>query len=129
MDGTGWQFAGSVAAIAVLVLLASRLGFAGRPELLDEEEARSFAAEIPGGFDAVAVGLDRARNAALLRDGAGRVVLVTPVGAHFVARLLGPEFATSRDGHRLVLRDGRSTATLDLGPDADAWAEAIARQE
>jgi hypothetical protein len=129
MDAAVWQFAGSVAAIAALVLLVSRLGFAGRPELLDEEEARSLAAEIPGGFDAVAVGLDRARNAALLRDGAGRVVLVTPVGAHFVARLLGSEVALSREGHRLMLRDGRSTATLDLGADAGDWARAIARQE
>ena len=129
MGATVWQFAGSVAAIAALVLLASRLGFAGRPELLDEGEARSLAAEIPGGFDAVAVGLDRARNAALLRDDGGRVVLVTPVGAHFVARLLGPEVALSREGHRLVLRDGRRTATLDLGSDADAWTRAIARQE
>jgi hypothetical protein len=118
-----------MAAIAALVLLASRLGFAGRPDLLDEGEARSLAAEIPGGCDAVAVGLDRARDAALLRDGAGRVVLVTPIGAHFVARLLGPEVALTFEGHRLVLRDGRSTATLDLGSDADDWARAIARQE
>jgi hypothetical protein len=31
-----WQFAGSLAAVAALVVLSWKLGFSGPPELLDE---------------------------------------------------------------------------------------------
>lgn len=122
-----WQLAGSVAAVGLLVLLAWKLGFAGRPDLLNEAEARSLASELPGGFDAAILRLDRLRNAALLRDVAGRIVLVAPAGAHFVARSLEPGVAVSSAEGVLTLRHGRLSVTLDLGSEADDWAAAISR--
>lgn len=120
-----WQFAGSLAAVAFLVLLAWRLGFTGIPRLEDEAHARTLALDVPGGFEAVAVTLDRSGHAALLRDAAGRIVLVAPAGAHFIARLLAPGTAVTREGERLTVSAQRVSATLDLGRVADDWAEAI----
>jgi hypothetical protein len=124
-----WQLAGSVAAVAFLIVLAWRLGFSGAPELADEAQARSLAEEVPGGFDPVAVALDRSRRAALLRDASGHIVLVAPAGAHFVARRLeqGTK-ATCEDG-RLIVSASCTSASLDLGRQAGDWAEAIARLE
>lgn len=124
-----WQLAGSVAAVIILIVLAWKLGFAGPPELEDEAQARALADEVPGGFDAVAVALDRSRNAALARDAAGKVVLVAPAGAHFVARLLGPDTKVTHENGSLGLSGQGLVVRLDLGPDADDWAEAIARLE
>lgn len=122
-----WQFAGSIAAVTLLVLLAWKWGFAGPPELSGEEEARALADEVPGGFAATALSLDRTRNGALLRDEAGRVVLVAPAGAHFIARLLGPGIRVERNEGELVLRGGGISVRLDLGPEAAGWAQAIER--
>ena len=122
-----WQFAGSLAAVAILVFLAWKWGFAGHPELLDESEARALADEVPGGFVAKAITLDASRHAALLRDEAGRVVLLAPAGAHFIARLLGPGIEVARDGGELTLRGRDLSIRLELGPHADDWAKAIAR--
>ena len=122
-----WQFAGSLAAVAILVFLAWKWGFAGLPELRDEEEARALADEVPGGFIAIAVTLDVSHHGALLRDEAGRVVLLVPAGAHFIARLLGPGIEVARDGGELTLRGRDLSIRLELGPHADDWAKAIAR--
>lgn len=122
-----WQFAGSIAAVTLLVLLAWKWGFAGAPELSGEEEARALADEVPGGFAATAVALDRTGNGALLRDEAGRMVLVAPAGAHFIARLLGPGIRVERSEGELVLRGGGISVRLDLGPEATGWAQAIER--
>lgn len=121
-----WQFAGSLAAVAFLIVLAWRLGFAGAPLLDDEEHARGLAHETSGGFEAIAVTLDSSRHAALLRDAAGRIVLVAPAGAHFVARLLGPGTRVTREGGRLTLNVTGAPTSLELGAQADDWADAIA---
>jgi hypothetical protein len=122
-----WQFAGSLAAVGLLVLLSWKWGFAGPPELRGEEEARALADEMPGGFTPIALSLDRARHGALLRDEAGRVVLVAPAGAHFVARLLRPGIKVDLDEGELVLRGRGISARLDFGPEAADWAKAIER--
>ena len=120
-----WQFAGSLAAVAFLVLLAWRLGFAGSPRLEDEAHARSLAQEVPGGFDAVAVALDQSARAALLRDAAGRIVLVAPSGAHYVARLLAPGTTAIRDGESLAVSARGFATNLNLESAGD-WVRAIA---
>lgn len=124
-----WQLAGSVAAVALLVMLAWRWGFTGLPELRGEGEARQLADEVPGGFTAVALSLDRSRHGALLRDAAGRIVLVSPAGAHFTARLLGPDFKATRSDGELTLHGRGVSVRLDLGREAKDWEEAIARLE
>ena len=120
-----WQFAGSLAAVAFLVVLASRLGFTGSPRLADEAQARSLAQTVPGGFDAVAVALDQSARAALLRDAAGRIVLVAPSGAHYVARLLAPGTNAIRDGESLIVSARGFATSLDV-ESADDWVRAIA---
>jgi hypothetical protein len=122
MDAALWQFAASLAAVAGLVILARRLGFSGRPEPLDEEQARTLAAEVPGGFDAVRVTLDRAGTAALLHDAGGRIVLVVPAGAHFIVRLLSPTVRADAADGRLTVHDGSLAAALDLGVETEDWA-------
>lgn len=124
-----WQLAGSAAAVAFLVVLAWKLGHAAPPELADETHARLLAEEVPGGFDAIAVALDRSRGAALLRDAAGRIVLIAPAGAHFVARRLGPGSRAACEGSRLIVSGGGAAASLDLGGEAADWADAIGRLE
>lgn len=125
MGAALWQFAGSLVAVAVLVLIAAKFGFTGAPALLDEEEARSLASEVPGGFDAERVTLDRSRSGALLRDASGRIALVAPAGAHFVARLLGPGAKVRLAGDKLTVRDASVVAALDLGPETDDWAKML----
>ena len=62
-----------------------------------------------------------------LRDAAGRMALVAPAGAHFVAWSLEPGVAASSAEGVLTLNYGRLSVTLDLGSDADDWAAAISR--
>lgn len=119
------QFAGSLAAVYFLIVLAWWLGFRGAPQLVDEAHARSLAHEVPGGFDAVAVALDRSGHAALLRDAAGRIALVAPAGAHFVAQLLAPGTTVTRKLQRLKVSAHKVSVSLDLGQAADDWADAI----
>ena len=121
------QFAASLAAVSALVWLAWKLGFSGPPQLEDEHEARLIAREASGGFAPVAVALDKARAGALLQDAGGRVVLLAPCGAHFVAHLLGFEASARASEGRLEVRDGRLRAVLELGSAAEDWAAAIAR--
>lgn len=122
-----WHYAGSLAAVALLVLLSWRLGFSGRPELLDEEEVRLLANGLPGGFAAKSMALDSAGGAAILQDEAGRIALIVPCGAHFIARPLGPGASATCDGETLVVTEGAGTTTLDIGPGASDWANAIRR--
>jgi hypothetical protein len=120
-----WQFAGSFAAVLFLIGLAWRFGFRGKPQLEDEGRARSLAQAVSGGFDAVAVALDRSGHAALLRDAAGRIVLVAPSGAHFVARVLPAGTTVTREGELLGVSVQGGSVSLDLGQAADDWANTI----
>jgi len=121
-----WQFAGSLVAVAFLVILAWRLGFDGAPQLEGEAHARSFAHDVPGGFDPVDIAMDRSGHAALLRDAAGRLVLVAPAGAHFVARPLPPDTTVASEAGRLVVSASGVSVSLELGQAADDWEQAIA---
>ena len=113
--------------LAMLVLLAARLGFRGVPQLADVQEAGRIAASLPSGFTPSDVLLDRKRRGALLADGHGRVVLVAPFGAHFIARELAPQTVVeARDGQLDITIDGLH-ARLDLGTAAQAWQNRIAQ--
>lgn len=118
---------GAGLAVALLVLLAARLGFRGVPQLADVQEAGRIAASLPGGFTPSDVLLDRKRRGALLADGHGRVALVAPFGAHFIARELAPQTVVeARDGQLDITIDGLH-ARLDLGTAAQAWQNRIAQ--
>lgn len=121
------QFAGSLAAVAMLVLVAWRLRLGGEARISNEAEARELADDALCGFEPETVALDRAGHGALLCDAAGRIVLLAPHGSRFVGRLLDGRARARVEGERLVVRVGETRfapATLEVA-DADAWSRAI----
>lgn len=121
------QFGGSLIAIVTLAWLARRLGLGPDPKLASEEEARDAAEAAAPGFHPIALSLDREGQAALLRDAAGRVLLLRPHGAHFAGRLLTPLAQARIEGDDLIvdtaeMRYGAARLRLD---DASVWTKAI----
>lgn len=122
------QFAGSLVAVALLVMGVSRLGFAREARLAGEEEAREIASHAPGGFVPVAIALDREGRGALLRDAGGRIVLLAPHGAHFIVQDLGEGAIVHLNGSRLAVTHGtasKARVTLDVSDDARDWADRL----
>ena len=130
MIGQALQFGGSLAAILLLAWLARRLGLGGDPRLRDPEEARRLAGEALCGFEARDLVLDRAGIGALLRDSAGRVMLLRRHGVHWVARLLDSHAGVRLDRSFMTIATGDKTfgaITLDLGDQAQVWASSLRR--
>ena len=117
------QLVGSLAAIAALAALAWWLKLGPARRLESEADARREASEAADGFEPVEVALDREGRAALLRDGAGHILLLRQHGTHFAGRLLTPAAHARIDDRALVVdtaekRYGR--VRLELG-DPSAW--------
>ena len=130
MIGQALQFAGSLAAILLLAWLARRLGLGGNPRLRDPEEAKRLAGEALCGFEAQDVVLDRAGIGALLRDPAGRIMLLRRHGVHWVARLLDSHAGVRLDRSFMTIATSDKTfgaITLDLGDQAQVWASSLRR--
>ena len=130
MIGQALQFVGSLAAILLLAWLARRLGFGGDPRLRNPEEAKRLAGEALCGFEAQDVVLDRAGIGALLRDSAGRMLLLRRHGVHWVARLLDSHAGVRLDRSFMTIATGDKSfgaITLDLGDQAQAWAGSLRR--
>lgn len=121
------QLAGSLAAVLFLVFFAWKLRLGGSAQIADEAEARELADNAVCGFEAEAVALDRSSHGALLRDSAGRIMLLAPHGNRFVARVLDSRARARLHADRLVIATGEgrlAPVTLDLA-DAAAWCRAI----
>jgi hypothetical protein len=121
------QFAGSIAAVLLLVVVAWRLRLGGEARIADEAEARVLADDTLCGFEAESVALDRAGRGALLRDAAGRIMLLSVHGNRFVGRVLDARSRTRLEGDRLTITVGEArlaSAMLELA-DAPAWCRAI----
>ncbi len=130
MLGQAFQFGGSFAAILLLAWFARGLGLGGDPRLRDPDEARRLAAEAFDGFEAQDIVLDRAGIGALLRDSAGRVMLLRRHGARWAGRLLDSHAGVRLDRSFMTIstRDRTFGAiTLDLGDQAQAWAGSLRR--
>jgi hypothetical protein len=97
------QFVGSLLAILALAGLAYWLKLGPTPRLADEEAARIAADEAVSGYEPVAIGLDRHGKGALMRDAAGRVLLLRPHGGHFAGRILTPAARVHDNGSALVI--------------------------
>ena len=124
------QFGGSLAAILALAWLARWLGLGGDLRLRDPDEARRLAGEALCGFEAQEVALDRAGIGALLRDSAGRIMLLRRHGVHWVARLLDSHAGVRLDRSFMTIATGDRTfgaITFDLGDQAQAWASSLRR--
>ena len=121
------QFAGSLVAILALAGIAWWLKLGPEPRLADDEAARIAADEAVSGFEPIAIGRDRDGRGAVMRDAAGRVLLLRPHGGHFAGRLLSGETRVRRDGDALEIdpgerRYGPARLVLD---DPAAWVAAI----
>ena len=121
--------AGSLVAVAGLVLACHLLVPPVQPRLSDETEARRMADALLNGFAASRIALDRDSATALLQADDGRVALLMPHGAGHLARILGPEarLLPQADGALLLYPDGRRglVARLRLGSDALDWGRRI----
>ena len=82
------------------------------------------------GFEARDVVLDRDGTGALLRDEAGRVMVLRRHGARWAGRLLDSHAAVRLDRTLLTIATRDKTfgaVTLDLGDEAQVWAESLQR--
>lgn len=121
------QFLGSLIAILALAGIAYWLKLGPTPRLVDRDAAVRAADEAVSGFSAVDCAIDREGHGALLRDGAGRILLLRPHGSHFAGRILSPAASARLEGETLIIdtaekRYGIARLTL---PDASAWMQAI----
>lgn len=126
----GIETLGSLVAVLVLYRLAIALKLGGDLRIRDVDHARRLANEAIEGFTARDVALDRARIGALVRNGAGQVLLIRRHGARFVALALGNHEGIRLDRQFLTLPSGDrqlGPITLDLGPDAQIWAASLRR--
>lgn len=112
----------ALSAVVALVALTHLLGFTRERRLESCEQAAGLAQCLHGGFSPIGIILAQDGRGALLRDREGRVAVIAPVGAHFLARILKPGVQVKRmaDG-RVDLRGLDFAATLDLRQDADHW--------
>lgn len=118
----------SLAAVLFMAAVAWWLKLGGDARIRNEQEAAALADQAICGFKPVAIALDRAGIGALLRDGAGRQMLIRRNGAHFVGRLLDRNVVARLDRNFLTIGTGERTfgsITLDLGADAQYWASGL----
>jgi hypothetical protein len=131
MSALGFQLAklgGSIVAVLVLFWLTKRLGLGGDVRIRDEAHARRLADEAICGFDPVQIALDRAGIGALMKDAAGRHLLIRRHGAQFAARLLDGHAESRLDQNFLTVGTGERNfgkITLNLGPEAQYWAAGL----
>jgi len=121
---------GSLIAVLFLAWLSARLGLGGEPRIRDEAHARELADDAQCGFTPTDIAIDRNGAAALLRDNAGRVMLLRRHGAHFAARMLEPSAAVRLERERLIVAPADrwfGAAVLDLGAPAPRWVSELAR--
>ncbi|HMO67692.1 MAG TPA: hypothetical protein PKD92_07415 [Novosphingobium sp.] len=121
---------GSLLAVIALVVLTRVLGLGGEPRIRDADHARELANEALFGFEPVEIGLDKAGYGALLRDAAGRVLLLRRHGTHFAGRLLDRQTQARLDRNFLMIQPADrffGTVTLNLGREAQVWAGSFRR--
>ena len=121
------QFAGSLAAILALFVLAKHLKLGPEARLATRKDAIAAARQAVDGFDPVEIALDDEGRGALARDGLGAVMLIRPHGALFACRILTAR-ATAREDNGALLIDtgerrfGQATLVIE---NAKAWVQQI----
>lgn len=121
MAGEVLQFAGSLAAVAVLVAFTYFLGFRHSPQIDSTEEARDLFRLAPRGFEPVEIALDGEGRAAIGKDRDGRLAVLVPHGSQFVVRPVSPGAKVAARNGALVI-EGLPRVPLHLGDGAEDWA-------
>jgi hypothetical protein len=122
------KLGGSILAILLLAWTAKRMGLGGDIRIRDEEHARRLAEEAICGFEPTDIVLDRAGMGALMKDAAGRHLLIRRHGAQFAGRLLDGHSDSRLDQNFLTIGTGEKAfgkVTLNLGPEAQYWAAGL----
>jgi hypothetical protein len=122
------KLGGSIVAILLLAWTAKRMGLGGDVRIRDETHARLLADEAVCGFEPVDVVIDKAGLGALMKDAAGRHLLIRRHGAQFAGRLLDGHAKSRLDQNFLTIGTGEKTfghITLNLGPEAQYWAAGL----
>jgi hypothetical protein len=124
------KLGGSIIAILFLAWLARRMKLGGDIRIRDEAHARRLADEAICGFEPVDIILDRAGIGALMKDAAGRHLLIRRHGAQFAGRLLDGHAKSRLDHGFLTIGTDEKTfgkVTLNLGAEAQLWAAGLRR--
>lgn len=121
------QFLGSLGAILALAWFARALKLGGDPRLVDDAAAMHAAGQAIDGYAPIEIARDQQGRGAILRDSAGRILLLKPHGNKFAGRMLGPQSHAQADKASLMVDSGeRRFGSVTLAIDnADAWAEAV----
>ena len=122
------KLGGSILAILLLAWTAKRMGLGGDIRIRDEDHARRLADEAICGFEPTDIVLDRAGMGALMKDTAGRHLLIRRHGAQFVGRLLDGHSDSRLDQNFLTIGTGEKSfgkVTLNLGAEAQYWAAGL----
>lgn len=119
---------GSILAILLLAWTAKRMGLGGDIRIRDNDHARRLAEEAVCGFEPTDIVLDRAGIGALMKDNAGRHLLIRRHGAQFAGRLLDGHSDSRLDQNFLTIGTGEKAfgkVTLNLGAEAQYWAAGL----
>lgn len=119
------KLAGSLLAVFAVAWLVGKMRLGGEARIRDAAHAIQLAEEAEVGFGGIEVGLDRAGYSALVRNAAGRQLLIRAHGAQFAARAVDAGFTGRLDKDFLTLTAPERTfgsVTLRLGKDAGLWA-------
>ena len=119
------QLAGSLVAVLFVAWLVKRMGLGADPRIADAAHAIRLADEAETGFGGIEVARDRAGFAAIVRNAAGRMMLVRAHGNHFAARPVDADVMGRLDKEFLTLTMPEKTfgaVTLKLGKEAGMWA-------
>ena len=122
------KLGGSILAILFLAWTAKRMGLGGDIRIRDENHARRLAEEAICGFEPTDIVLDRAGMGALMKDAAGRHLLIRRHGAQFAGRLLDGHSDSRLDQNFLTIGTGEKAfgkVTLNLGAEAQYWAAGL----
>lgn len=130
-----WLILGATTLVSLILVLglyalAGALQLGGDVRIADLAHARALAEATHAGFGARDIALDRARIGALVRNNAGRVLLIRRHGARFVGRELTSHHGIRLDRTTITLDTGDprfGTLTLDLGAQAQTWAASLRR--
>jgi hypothetical protein len=115
----------SLVAVFAVAWLVRGMKLGGEARIRDAAHAIQLAEEAEVGFGGTEVGLDRAGYAALVRNAAGRQMLIRAHGVQFAARAVDAGFSGRLDKDFLTLNAPEKTfgsVTLRLGKDAGLWA-------
>jgi hypothetical protein len=119
------KLAVSLLAVFGVAWLVGKMRLGGEARIRDAAHAIALAEDAEVGFGGIEVGLDRAGFAALVRNAAGRQLLIRAHGVQFAARAVDAGFSGRLDKDYLTLTAPERTfgsVTLRLGKDAGLWA-------